>query len=162
MRKYSLRKIIIYILIMIVILIIILPSSLNLIRYKFESMFGDPNSFFYSVGLGIDTDGFQYYEEQYDLDEYLNKLTIDPYYLHEGELTIYGSVRNSPEPLKIIVNEEVIHSGKMSWGSSDSVWDESYLDRYFAIRLENLIENQDNEILLISGSAVEKITIGFK
>lgn len=162
MIQVNVKKVIIYSIIAIVFSIIFMPHVSGIIRYKIESVFGDPNSFFYGVGLGIDTDGFQYYEEEYRLDDYLNELTIDPYYLHEGELTIYGRVTNSAEPLKILVNEEVIYDGKMSPGSSDGIWHKYYLETYFAIGLDQLEENKKNEIILISGGAVEKIIINFK
>lgn len=162
MIQVSAKKIIIFSIITLLFSIIFIPDISGVIRYKIESVFGDPNSFFYGVGLGIDTDGFQYYEVEYRLDDYLNELTIDPYYLHEGDLTIYGSVTNSAEPLKILVNEEVIYDGKMSSGSSDGIWHKYYLENYFAIGLDKLEENKNNEIILISGSAVEKIIINFE
>lgn len=151
--------IVFYSVLLLIYLAFIIPDFSNNIRYKLETAFGEPDSFFSGTSLGIKVEDFQGYLEEYIFDDFQNKLTIEPYYFPEDKFFIYGSVVNSSEKLKVIVNNQVIHNKKMSYSSSENFWGEYYLDRYFVVEVTNLKESYENEIILISGNAVEKLTI---
>jgi hypothetical protein len=152
-------KIIITIIVLVVISFMI-PNFLNNIRYKVETTIGEPNSFFSGVGLGIQktSEPQNYYDEEYELDD-LKEITINTSkYDKKGQVTIYGNVTNGAEPLKVILNDKVIYNSKMSNGSVVPVWEEFYLDKFFAVSLDEL-KDGENQIILISGNAVKKIKV---
>jgi hypothetical protein len=158
--KTKKKKILLYILTAFIILSFFIPNFLNNIRYKAESTFGEPNTFFYSVGIGIQKTKEQqnYYDKEFELDD-LDNIIINTSKYDESKVTIYGKVANSADPLKVIVNDKVIYDSKMSNSSVDSFWNEYYLNKYFAVELSKLKLNNENEITLTSGNAVKKVTV---
>jgi hypothetical protein len=154
------RKIIIYSISGLVLISLFIPNFLNNIRYKTESTFRIPNSFFYSVGIGLQktTEPQNYYDKEYELDD-IDIITINLSHFNKSQVTIYGKVANSADPLKVILNEKVIYNSKMSNSSVESFWKEYYLDKFFAVELSELESNKENEIILTSGNAVKKVKI---
>jgi hypothetical protein len=159
----KIKKISIYIIVALVLLCLFIPNFLNNIRYKVETTFGEPNSFFYSVGIGIQKtkEPQNYYDEEFELDD-LDKITLNISKYNNGQVTIYGEVANSADPLKVIVNDKVIYDSKMSNSSVVSVWSEYYLNKFFAVELSQLKMGKENEIILTSGNAVKKVKVFFK
>lgn len=135
--------------------VLLFPGCSNNLRYKFEKTFGNPHSFFYGLGLGIAKGNHQnYYDDEFNMDDH-KSISFN---LGTSHVTVYGKVINSADPLIVILNQKVIYNGGMSNSDVPGFWNHFYINKYFAVPLENVSAGM-NELILTSGNASEKIMI---
>ncbi|MEW9672394.1 hypothetical protein [Ammoniphilus sp. 3BR4] len=130
----------------------------NYMRYEAEKTFSEPHSFFYGTGIGIQKtqEPQNYYDKEYEMDD-LEEIRLD--LSNSEDITLYGKVSNSADPLIVILNNEVIYNGDMSNSDIPNVWDEFYLDKYFAIDIDKVKEKSVNQITMTSGNATKTIKV---
>ncbi|QWU14287.1 hypothetical protein SAMN04487895_101585 [Paenibacillus sophorae] len=135
----------------------------NNLRYKIEKKFGEPNTFFYSVGLGIIKQGEGgAYDEEFELDDQ-NNISIDTsmYSDKTREFYIYGKYVNSSDPLVIVVNDKVIYNKKPQ-NDMANFYSHIYIKRHFVVNLTKSISQGNNKVILSTGKVTKNYIINSK
>ncbi|WP_156431347.1 hypothetical protein [Bacillus sp. FJAT-29814] len=146
--------------IIILVVSLLIPSFINNIRYKLEAAFGQPNSFFSGVGIGVMKEQHDYYDMEYGIDE-VDEVSIE--LPNENvNLNLSGNVINSSEPLEVILNGKVIYKEKLQSKRVVPFWKEIYLEKNFVVNLEGIELNKGNEIMIKSGSAAKRVIVKVK
>uniref|UniRef100_UPI001BABCE7B hypothetical protein n=1 Tax=Paenibacillus sp. Marseille-Q4541 TaxID=2831522 RepID=UPI001BABCE7B len=142
----------------IMIVVLIVFQVPNNIRYQYEKRFGDLNTFFYGVGIGVMLGQTNYYEEEVNLDE-TNEVSIDiDNSNRETNLYIYGKFVNSPEPLVVVLNDKVIYNGKAENKNAD-FYKRYYIEKQFVVQLNEALTEGSNKLIVSSGLASESYLI---
>ncbi|MCM3767244.1 hypothetical protein [Neobacillus niacini] len=136
---------------------LLIPNFINNIRSKLETAFGQPNSFFSGVGIGVKKEKLGYYDMEYGIDE------VDDVKIHlpneNVNLNLYGNVINSSEPLEVILNGKRIYKEKLESKRVVPFWKDIYLEKNFVVNLEGIVSNKGNEIMIKSGSAAKRVIV---
>ncbi|MGM1044774.1 MAG: hypothetical protein ACQEXX_01370 [Bacillota bacterium] len=129
----------------------------NYLRYKLESAFGDPHTYFYGMNLGVmlnEVGGG--YDEEINLDEQDN-VTIDlaKFSGNKVDLFLYGRYVNSADPLVVILNDKVIYNGQPQ-SEMSNFYSSDYINKHFVIKLSESIQEGENRLVVSTGKATEK------
>ncbi|MNB85009.1 hypothetical protein D3C75_318930 [compost metagenome] len=131
----------------------------NTLRYKIEKTFGDPNTFFYGINLGVMVDSLGAYDDEIFLDDEPTA-TIDysQYGTQKVELFLYGRFVNSADPLVAILNDKVIYNDNPSKEMSN-FYSRYYIEKHFVIDLNDGIKEGQNKLVITTGRANKQFSI---
>lgn len=153
------KKKIIGIILAVLIVAIILQVPNNL-RYKLESAFGNPHTYFYGMGVGVllnEAGGG--YDEEFNLDEQPNvEVDLSQYSSNKVDLFIYGKYVNSADPLVVILNDKVIYNGQPEKEMAN-FYSRTYIKKHFVVKLTDAIQNGDNKLVVSTGRVTKQYNL---
>ncbi|KJB84716.1 hypothetical protein AZ66_29250 [Paenibacillus sp. E194] len=143
--------------VLIVAIILQVPNNL---RYKLESTFGNPHTYFYSVGVGMllnEVGGA--YDEEFSLDEQPSAhINLSQHSSSKVDLYLYGKYVNSADPLVVILNDKVIYNGQPE-KEMVSFYSTDYIKKHFIVKLSVAIRNGNNKLVVSTGEATKQYNL---
>ncbi|OAB32712.1 hypothetical protein PMSD_17230 [Paenibacillus macquariensis subsp. defensor] len=148
------KKIIATIVILIVLVILQVP---NYLRYEIEDMFGNPQTHFNYINLGITLNevGGGYGEDEINLEEQ-TKVNIDlaKFSGNKADLFLYGRYVNSVDPLIVVLNE-VIYNGQPQ-SEMSNFYSSDYINKHFVIKLTEFLQEGENRLVINTGNYTKR------
>ncbi|OAB45996.1 hypothetical protein [Paenibacillus glacialis] len=131
----------------------------NYLRYEIEDMFGNPQTHFNYINLGVTLNEVGGgYEEEINLEEQ-TKVNIDlaKFSGNKADLFLYGRYVNSADPLIVVLNE-VIYNGQPQ-SEMSNFYSSDYINKHFVIKLTEFLQEGENRLVINTGNYTKKYDI---